>query len=157
MYDLSLSKEDEFKLSQYISAVDESLLLRSHVVWTQDFSSESTILSDIFSSITQRHCRCDEDVSVYRRSRRVINSSITCSHNLRLIIWIDFSTSSIFSSLTDFDMSLVFFVDQLWLLERMLSRRWKLCMIAFMITQCSNIIQTTLVWDLLILLTFIQT
>ncbi len=68
MHDLTLSKEDELKSLQYISMIDESLLLRSHVVLTQDFSSESTILSDIFSSITQRHCRCDEDVSVYQRS-----------------------------------------------------------------------------------------
>ncbi len=157
MHDLTLSKEDELKFSQYISVIDESLLLRSHVVRTRDSSSESTILSDIFSSITQRHCRCDEDVSVYRRSRRVINSSITCSHNLRLIIWIDFSTSSIFSSLTDFDMSLVFFVDQLWLLERVLSRRWKLCTTAFMSTQRSNIVQTASNWDLLTLLTSIRT
>ena len=43
----------------------------------------------------------------------------------RLFIWIVFFTSSIFSSLTDIDMSLIFFVDQLWLLEEVLSRRWK--------------------------------
>ncbi len=157
MYDLTSSKEDELKLSQYISVIDESLLLQSHVAWTRDSSSESTILSDIFSSITQRHCRCDEDVSAYRRSRWIINSLITCNHNFRLIIWINFSTSSIFSSLTDFNMSLIFFVDQLWLLERMLSRRWKLCMTAFMITQRSNIVRSASNWDLLTLLTSIQT
>jgi len=76
---------------------------------------------------------------------------------LRLFIWIIYFTSSIFSSLTDFDMSLIFFVDQLWLLERVLSRRWKLCMTAFMITQRSNIIQTASNWDLLTLLTSIRT
>ncbi len=38
----------------------------------------------------------------------------------------------IFSSFTDIDMSLIFFVDWLWLLERVLSRRWKLCMIDFL-------------------------
>ena len=36
----------------------------------------------------------------------------------RLFIWIVFFTSSIFSSLTDIDMSLIFFIDQLWLLEK---------------------------------------
>ncbi len=76
---------------------------------------------------------------------------------LRLFIWIIYFTSSIFSSLTDFDMSLIFFVDQLWLLERVLSRRWKLCMTAFIITQRSNIIQTASNWDLLTLLTSIRT
>ncbi len=116
-----------------------------------------TILSDIFSSITWQHCQCDEDVSIYWRSQQVINSLITCSHNLRLIIWINFFTSSIFSSFTDFDMSLIFFIDQLWLIERVLSRRWKLCMTVFMITQCSNIFQTASNWDLLTFLTSIWT
>ncbi len=37
---------------------------------------------------------------------------------LKLFIWVDYSTSSIFSSLTDIDMSLIFFIDWLWLLER---------------------------------------
>ncbi len=158
MYDLSLSKEDEFKLSQYISAVDESLLLRSHVItnsrliyWNRLFYLVS------FHQLLNNTVDVSEDVSVYRRSRRVLNSSITCNHNLRLVIWIDFSTSSIFSFLTDFDMSLVFFVDQLWLLGRMLSRRWKLCTTAFTITQRSNIVQTALNWDLLTLLTSIRT
>ncbi len=36
----------------------------------------------------------------------------------RLFIWVVFFTSNIFSSFTDIDMSLIFFVDQLWLLER---------------------------------------
>jgi len=36
----------------------------------------------------------------------------------KLFIWVVFFTSSIFSSLTDIDMSLIFFVDRLWLLGR---------------------------------------
>ncbi len=75
----------------------------------------------------------------------------------RLFIWIVFFTSSIFSSLTDIDMSLIFFVDQLWLLEEMLSRGWKLCMTTFLTTQRSNIVWTASNWDLLTLLTSIQT
>ncbi len=75
----------------------------------------------------------------------------------RLFIWIVFFTSSIFSSLTDIDMSLIFFVDRLWLLERVLSHEWKLCMMTFLIMQRFNIIWTALNWDLLTLLTSIQT
>ncbi len=75
----------------------------------------------------------------------------------RLFTWIVFFTSSIFSSLTDIDMSLIFFVDRLWLLERMLSHEWKLCMMTFLITQRSNIVRTASNWDLLTLLTSIQT
>ena len=37
-------------------------------------------------------------------------------------------------------MSLIFFVNWLLLLEEMLLRRWKLCMMTFLITQHSNII-----------------
>ncbi len=75
----------------------------------------------------------------------------------RLFIWVVFFTSSIFSSLTDIDMSLIFFIDRLWLLEEMLLHEWKLCMTTFLITQHSNIIQTASNWDLLTLLTSIQT
>jgi len=75
----------------------------------------------------------------------------------RLFIWVVFFTSSIFSSLTDIDMSLIFFVDRLWLLEEMLSREWKLCTTTFLITQRSNIVQTALNWDFLTLLTSIRT
>ena len=75
----------------------------------------------------------------------------------RFFIWIVYFTSSIFSSLTDIDMSSIFFVDRLWLLEEMLSRRWKLSMTTFLITQRSNIIWTALNWDLLTLLTSIRT
>ncbi len=75
----------------------------------------------------------------------------------RLFIWVVFFTSSIFSSLTDIDMSLIFFVDRLWLLEKMLSHEWKLCTTTFLIMQHFNIIQTASNWDLLTLLTSIQT
>ena len=75
----------------------------------------------------------------------------------RLFIWIVYFTSSIFSSSINIDMSLVFFIDRLWLLEEILSHRWKLCMLTFLIMQRSNIIQTALNWDLLTLLTSIQT
>jgi len=75
----------------------------------------------------------------------------------RLFIWVVFFTSSIFSSLTDIDMSLIFFVDWLWLLGKMLSREWKLCMMTFLIMQRSNIIRTALNWDSLTLLTSIRT
>ncbi len=75
----------------------------------------------------------------------------------KLFIWVVFFISSIFSSLTDIDMSLIFFIDQLWLLERVLSCKWKLCTTTFLITQRFNIIWTALNWDLLTLLTSIQT
>ncbi len=75
----------------------------------------------------------------------------------RLFIWVVFFTSSIFSSLTDIDMSLIFFVNWLWLLERMLSHKWKLCIMTFLITQRFNIIWTALNWNLLTFLTSIWT
>ncbi len=75
----------------------------------------------------------------------------------KLFNWIVFFTSSIFSSFTDIDMSLIFFVDQLWLLEKMLSHERKFCMMIFLIMQRFNIIWTALNWDLLTLLTSIQT
>ena len=75
----------------------------------------------------------------------------------RLFIWVVFFTSSIFSSLTDIDMSLIFFVDRLWLLGEMLSHEWKLCTMTFLITQRSNIVWTASNWDLLTLLTSIRT
>ncbi len=75
----------------------------------------------------------------------------------RLFTWVVFFISSIFSSLTDINMSLIFFIDWLWLLEEMLSYEWKLCMMTFLITQRSNIVWTALNWDLLTLLTSIRT
>ncbi len=38
---------------------------------------------------------------------------------------------NIFSFLTDINMSSIIFVNQLWLLEKMLLCRWKLCIINF--------------------------
>ncbi len=76
----------------------------------------------------------------YRRSWRVANSLITCSHNSQTLHLNCLITSSIFSFLTDIDMSLIFFVDRLWLLEERLSHEWKLCMMTFLIMQRSNII-----------------
>ncbi len=116
-----------------------------------------TILSDIFSSITWWHYQCDEDVSVYWRDQRVIIFLITCSHNSQTLHLNCLITSSIFSFLTDINMSLIFLVDRLWLLERMLLHEWKLCMMTFLITQHSNIVWTALNWDLLTLLTSIRT
>ena len=75
----------------------------------------------------------------------------------RLFIWVVFFTSSIFSSFTDINMSLIFFIDRLWLLEEVLLHEWKLCMTTFLITQHFNIIQTASNWDFLTFLTFIQT
>ena len=86
---------------------------------------------------------------------QILQSLVVTTH--RLFIWVIFFTSSIFSSLTDIDMSLIFFVDRLWLLERVLSREWKLCMTTFLITQRSNIVRTASNWDLLTLLTSIRT
>ncbi len=108
------------------------------------------------------HQLLDDTVDVmkmfrYRRSRRVANSSITCNHNSQTLYLDCLITSSIFSSLTDIDMSLIFFVDRLWLLEEKLLHEWKLCTMTFLITQRSNIIRTASNWDLLALLTSIRT
>ncbi len=108
------------------------------------------------------HQLLDDTVDVmktfrYRRSRRVANSSITCSHNSQILRLSCLITSSIFSSLTDIDMSLIFFVDRLWLLGERLSHGWKLCTMTFLITQRSNIVRTASNWDLLTLLTSIRT
>ena len=54
-------------------------------------------------------------------------------------------------------MSLISFVDRLWLLGGMLSRGWKLCTAAFLATQRPNIVRTASDWDLLALLTSIRT
>ena len=108
------------------------------------------------------HQLLDDTVDVmktfrYQRSRRIANSSITCNHNSQTLHLNCLITNSIFSSLTDIDLSLIFFVDRLWLLEEELLHEWKLCMTTFLIMQCSNIVQTASNWDLLTLLTSIQT
>ena len=94
------------------------------------------------------------DIDVVNESQ-ILRSLVVTTR--RLFIWVVFFTSSIFSFLTDIDMSLIFFVDWLWLLEEMLSHEWKLCMMTFLITQRSNIVWTALNWDLLTLLTSIWT
>ena len=157
MYDLTSSKEDEFKFSQYISVIDKSLLLQAYVV------TNSRLIIWFIYSIWYLFINYSTTLSMWWRrfnidavdELQILRSLVVTT--LRLIIWVDYSTSSIFSSLTDINMSLVFFVDRLWLLEEMLSRRWKLCTIVFLITQRSNIVQTASNWDLLTLLTSIQT
>ncbi len=94
------------------------------------------------------------DINAVNKSQ-ILRPLVVTTH--RLFIWVVFFTSSIFSSLTDIDMSLIFFVDRLWLLEKVLLHEWKLCTTTFLITQHSNIVQTALNWDLLTLLTSIQT
>ncbi len=68
------------------------------------------------------HQLLDDTVNVmkmfwYQRSQRVANSLITCNHNSQTLHLNCLITSSIFSSFTEINMSLIFFVDQLWLLE----------------------------------------
>ncbi len=68
------------------------------------------------------HQLLDDTVDVmktfqYQRSQRVANSLITCNHNFQTLHLSCLITSSIFSSFTDIDMSLIFFINQLWLLE----------------------------------------
>ena len=60
----------------------------------------------------------------------IANLTITCSYNSQTL-HLSCLMLNIFSSFTDIDMSLIFFVDRLWLLGKMLSRRWKLCTIDF--------------------------
>ncbi len=71
----------------------------------------------------------------YQRSWWVANSLITYSHNSQTLHLSCLITNSIFSSFTDINMSLIFFVNWLWLLKEKLSHEWKLCMMTFLITQ----------------------
>ena len=157
MYDLTSSKEDELKLLQYISVIDESLLLRAHVVTNSRliiwFIYSTWYLSINYSTALSMWWR-RFNIDAVDESQILRPLVIT---TLRLFTWVDYSTSSIFSSLTDIDMSLISFVDRLWLLEEMLSRRWKLCTTVFTVTQRSNIVWTASNWDLLALLTSIRT
>ncbi len=135
-----LSKEDEFKFFQYISMINESLLLQAYVVTNSkliiSFNYFIWYLFINYLTALLMWWRCF-NINAVNKSWILWLLVITI---LKLIIWINYFTSSIFSSLTDIDMSLIFFIDWLWLLEEMLLRRWKLCITAFLITQRFNII-----------------
>ncbi len=155
MNDLTSSKEDELKsLSVYQHnrrvTTSSSTVVTSFNTWN-DYSTWYLFINySTTLSMWWRHFDIDT-VNELQILRSLIVT--TC----RLFTWVVFFTSSIFSSLTDIDMSLIFFVDRLWLLEKMLSREWKLCMTTFLITQRSNIVRTVLNWNLLTLLTSIRT
>jgi len=117
MYDLMLSKEDEFKSFQYISMIDKSLLLWTHVVtnlrliiW---FIYSIWYLFINYSTALLMWWRCFNIDAV--DELQILQSLIIMI--LRLFIWVNYSTNSIFSSLTDINMSLILFVNRLWLLE----------------------------------------
>ncbi len=85
------------------------------------------------------HQLLDDTVDVmkmfwYQRSQQVANFLITCNHNFQTLHLSCLITSNIFSFLTDINMSLIFFINWLWLLEERLLHEWKLCMITFLIT-----------------------
>ncbi len=112
-----LSKEDEFKSFQYISMIDKSLLLWTHVVtnlrliiW---FIYSIWYLFINYSTALLMWWRCFNIDAV--DELQILQSLIIMI--LRLFIWVNYSTNSIFSSLTDINMSLILFVNRLWLLE----------------------------------------
>ncbi len=111
------SKEDEFKLFQYISVIDESLLLRAHVVTNSKlitwFIYSIWYLFINYSTALSMWWRCF-DIDAVDESQILQSLVIT---TFRLFIWVDYFTSSIFSSFTDINMSLILFINQLWLLE----------------------------------------
>ncbi len=117
MYDLTSSKEDEFKSLQYISVIDKSLLLQAHVV------INSRLIIWFIYSIWYLFINYSTALSMWWRrfdinavnELQILQSLVIMT--LKLFIWVNYSTSSIFSSLTDIDMSLILFVDWLWLLE----------------------------------------
>ncbi len=118
MYDLTSSKEDELKSFQYISMIDKSLLLQAHVVtnsrliiWFIYFIWYLFINYSMTLSMWWRHFNINAVNEL-----QILQSLVIMI--LRLFIWVNYSTNSIFSSFTDIDMSLIFFVDWLWLLER---------------------------------------
>ncbi len=82
---------------------------------------DSQYLKQLFYLISF-HQLLDDTVDVmktfqYQHNQRVANSSITCSHNSQTLHLSCLITSNIFSSFTDIDMSLIFFINRLWLLE----------------------------------------
>ncbi len=117
MYDLTSSKEDEFKLSQYISMINESLLLQAHVVINSRliiwFIYSIWYLFINYLTALLMWWRCFNIDAV--NELQILQSFVITT--LRLFIWIDYSTSSIFSSLTDINISLILFIDWLWLLK----------------------------------------
>ena len=118
MYDLTSSKEDEFKFSQYISVIDKSLLLQAYVV------TNSRLIIWFIYSIWYLFINYLITLSMWWRcfninavdELQIFQSLVIMT--FRLFIWINYSTSSIFSSFTDINMSLIFFVDWLWLLKK---------------------------------------
>ncbi len=134
MNDLTSSKKDEFKFSQYISMIDKSLLF-----WTYVITNSRLIIWFIYS-IWYLFINCLITLLMWWRcfnidavnELQILQSLVIII--LELFIWVNYFTSSIFSFLTDIDMSLIFFINRLWLLEKMLSHEWKLCMMTFLIT-----------------------
>ncbi len=132
MNDLTSSKEDELKLSQYIQGdqrvtTSSSTVITSLNTWN-DYSTWYLSINYL-TTLSMWWRRFDIDAV---NELQILRSLVVTTR--RLFIWIVFFTSSIFSSLTDIDMSLIFFVNWLWLLGKMLSREWKLCMTTFLIT-----------------------
>ncbi len=112
------SKEDEFKLSQYISVINESLLLQAHVVtnlkliiWFIYFIWYLFINYLMTLSMWWRRFNINAVNEL-----QILWSLVVMT--FRLFIWVNYFTNSIFSSLTNINMSLIFFVNWLWLLER---------------------------------------
>ncbi len=118
MYDLTSSKEDEFKSFQYISVIDKSLLFQAHVI-----TNSRLIIWFIYSIwyffinylitllMWWRHFNINAVNEL-----QILQSLVIMT--FKLFIWVNYFTSSIFSSFTDIDMSLIFFIDWLWLLEK---------------------------------------
>ncbi len=117
MYDLTSSKEDELKSLQYISVINESLLLWTYVITNLKliiwFIYLTWYLFINYSTTLLMWWRCFDINAV--NELQILQSLVITT--LRLFIWVNYFTSSIFSSFTDIDMSLILFVDQLWLLE----------------------------------------
>ncbi len=118
MYDLTSSKENEFKLLQYISVINESLLLQAHVITNSRlfiwFIYFIWYLFINYLTALLMWWRCFDIDAV--DELQILQSLVVTT--FRLFIWVDYFTSSIFSSLIDIDMSLILFINQLWLLEK---------------------------------------
>ncbi len=118
MYDLTSSKEDELKSFQYISVIDKSLLLQAYIV------TNSRLIIWFIYSIWYLFINYSMTLLMWWKHFNIntvnelqIFQSLVIT-TFKLFIWVDYFTNSIFSSFTDIDMSLIFFVDWLWLLER---------------------------------------